>query len=183
MVRRHHDRLGFTLAELLITIAIIGVLAAFSIPLFASQLDKARQSAALQEYRTIYSAAQYGLIDWQKDHTKVNTSGNDKRDLEAMMEPYMDGMKHVTGPGQIRDKSHDNCFEIGTGTPQSWDFETKYLTYKNRAIIYVNPSDCSLRVIYYLSKDGIYWITADYREGRQSITAYNRKTKETTVIS
>jgi hypothetical protein len=70
-----------------------------SIPLFASQLDKARQSAALQEYRTIYAAAPYGLIDWQKDHTKVNTSGNDKRELEAMMEPYMDGMKHVTDPG------------------------------------------------------------------------------------
>ncbi|WP_194610238.1 type IV pilin protein [Clostridium vitabionis] len=33
---------GFTLAELLIVVAIIGVLAAISIPIFSSQMKKAR---------------------------------------------------------------------------------------------------------------------------------------------
>lgn len=183
MVVKQNFKKGFTLAELLIVAGIIAVLVGMSIPIFNAQLDKARRAAALDDYRTIYSAAQYGLMDWRQDKSTVSTTGNDKRELEEMMEPYMGSMKHVTGPGQIRDAKHDNCFEIGTGNPKSYDFETKYMTYKNRAIIYVDPNDCSLDVIYYLSDDGIYWITADYRVGKESITAYNRKTKETAVIS
>ena len=36
------NRKGFTLAELLIVVAIIGVLVAVSIPIFTAQLDKAK---------------------------------------------------------------------------------------------------------------------------------------------
>ncbi len=48
---------GFTLAELLIVVAIIGVLVAISIPVFNSQLEKSRQSTDLSNLRGAYAAA------------------------------------------------------------------------------------------------------------------------------
>lgn len=46
---------GFTLAELLITVAIIGVLAAISIPVFASQMEKSREATDLSNVRAAYA--------------------------------------------------------------------------------------------------------------------------------
>ena len=42
---------GFTLAELLIVVAIIAVLVAVSIPIFTSQLEKARESTDVANFR------------------------------------------------------------------------------------------------------------------------------------
>lgn len=46
---------GFTLAELLIVVAIIGVLVAISIPIFTSQLEKAREATDEANIRSIYA--------------------------------------------------------------------------------------------------------------------------------
>ena len=46
---------GFTLAELLIVVAIIGVLAAISIPVFSSQLEKSREATDLANVRAAYA--------------------------------------------------------------------------------------------------------------------------------
>lgn len=48
---------GFTLAELLIVVAIIGVLVAISIPIFTDQLKKARQATNWANMRAAYAAA------------------------------------------------------------------------------------------------------------------------------
>ena len=49
------NKKGFTLAELLIVVAIIGVLVAISIPIFTSQLEKAREATDLANIRSAYS--------------------------------------------------------------------------------------------------------------------------------
>ena len=49
------SRKGFTIAELLIVVAIIAVLVAVSIPVFSSQLEKARRAVDLHTARTIES--------------------------------------------------------------------------------------------------------------------------------
>lgn len=49
------NKKGFTLAELLVVVAIIGVLVAISIPIFTSQLEKAREATDLANIRAAYS--------------------------------------------------------------------------------------------------------------------------------
>lgn len=48
---------GFTLAELLIVVAIIAVLVAIAIPVFTTQLEKAREATDLANIRSAYGAA------------------------------------------------------------------------------------------------------------------------------
>ena len=51
------NKKGFTLAELLIVVAIIGVLVAISIPIFTSQLEKAREATDMANIRSAYAEA------------------------------------------------------------------------------------------------------------------------------
>ena len=48
---------GFTLAEMLIVIAIIGVLVAIAIPTFTSQLEKSKEATDVANMRSAYSEA------------------------------------------------------------------------------------------------------------------------------
>ncbi len=54
MVKKMNKK-GFTLAELLIVVAIIGVLTAIAIPVFSSQLEKSREATDLANIRSIYA--------------------------------------------------------------------------------------------------------------------------------
>ena len=49
------NKKGFTLAELLIVVAIIGVLVAISIPIFSAQLEKSREAVDLANIRAAYA--------------------------------------------------------------------------------------------------------------------------------
>lgn len=53
---------GFTLAELLIVVAIIGVLVAISIPIFTSQLEKAREATDAANIRAAYAAVSTDVL-------------------------------------------------------------------------------------------------------------------------
>lgn len=54
---------GFTLSELLIVVAIIGVLVAVSIPIFTQQLHKAEVAADWANVRSYYSQLQYDFME------------------------------------------------------------------------------------------------------------------------
>ena len=82
------NRKGFTLAELLIVVAIIAVLVAIAIPVFTSQLHKSRVAADLANMRAYYAEIQ---ADYQETG-KVN----DKALEFNLNRNYID-YKHLDG--------------------------------------------------------------------------------------
>lgn len=69
---------GFTLAELLIVVAIIAVLVAISIPVFTSQLHKARVAADCANVRAYYAELQYDFMETGKiNENKLREPGPD----------------------------------------------------------------------------------------------------------
>lgn len=56
-MNKKNNNKGFTLAELLIVVAIIGVLVAIAIPTFSGQLEGSKQAADLANLRSSYSEA------------------------------------------------------------------------------------------------------------------------------
>ena len=61
-MRKLHNKKGFTLAELLIVVAIIAVLVAIAIPVFTAQLEKARESTDAANIRASYAEAMAAYI-------------------------------------------------------------------------------------------------------------------------
>lgn len=55
-MEKKRNRKGFTLAELLIVVAIIAVLVAIAIPVFTTQLEKSRESTDIANLRGAYAA-------------------------------------------------------------------------------------------------------------------------------
>ena len=62
MVSRKRKR-GFTLAELLIVIAIIAILAAIAIPTYSNVVEKAREARDAANVRAVYSAFRTAVMD------------------------------------------------------------------------------------------------------------------------
>ncbi|MBR0367611.1 MAG: prepilin-type N-terminal cleavage/methylation domain-containing protein [Clostridia bacterium] len=66
---------GFTLAELLIVVAIIAVLVAIAIPVFTSQLEKSREATDLANVRAAYAEIVTQYLENDASHSitvKVN---------------------------------------------------------------------------------------------------------------
>ena len=72
------NKKGFTLAELLIVVAIIGVLVAISIPIFTSQLEKSRDSVSVSNLRAAYAEAASAWLTGTGDGSNVTVDKDAK---------------------------------------------------------------------------------------------------------
>ena len=72
-MKKTNNKKGFTLAELLVVVAIIAVLVAISIPIFTSQLEKSREATDLANIRAAYAEATANALD-SKDNTGSATT-------------------------------------------------------------------------------------------------------------
>lgn len=66
-----NNRKGFTLAELLIVVAIIAVLVAVAIPVFTAQLEKSREATDVANLRSAYGEA---IAKYMDDPTNAVSS-------------------------------------------------------------------------------------------------------------
>lgn len=99
---REDGKKGFTLAELLIVVAIIAVLVAISIPIFSAQLEKSREATDAANIRSAYAEVSADLLsddastktvtvdakqkkaDWQgTDYSKDSTIGGQHVDAST----------------------------------------------------------------------------------------------------
>lgn len=76
--RAKENKKGFTLAELLIVVAIIAVLVAISIPIFTSQLEKSREAVDLANIRAAYAEVMTAALTEDKtpDGVTYTSEGN-----------------------------------------------------------------------------------------------------------
>ena len=74
-MEKMRNKKGFTLAELLIVVAIIAVLVAIAIPVFTTQLEKSRDSVSISNLRAAYAQAAAEYLTWDgKAYTPASTS-------------------------------------------------------------------------------------------------------------
>lgn len=71
-MRKTRSKKGFTLAELLIVVAVIAILVAIAIPVFKSQLDKATEQVAAANER---AAASMAIADYMLDENVESGDG------------------------------------------------------------------------------------------------------------
>jgi len=70
-IQRNNNKKGFTLAELLVVVAIIAVLVAVSIPIFTAKLEKAREATDIANLRAAKAIAATDIL--QDDYTNYSS--------------------------------------------------------------------------------------------------------------
>lgn len=91
---------GFTLAELLITVAIIGVLVAISIPVFASQTEKSREATDLSNVRAAYAEVMAEAITENMEYQAKTVPLKQKQDdWQSADSVAIGGITHAKGEG------------------------------------------------------------------------------------
>jgi type IV pilus assembly protein PilA len=63
-LKKHRNQKGFTLIELMIVIAIIGILAAIAIPQFASYRAKSYNTASISDVRNLRTDLEAYYAEW-----------------------------------------------------------------------------------------------------------------------
>lgn len=108
---------GFTLAELLIVVAIIGVLVAISIPIFTSQLEKSRDAVSIANIRAAYAEAQAAvLVGTAGDNVAFTTYDPTTGDGEVTV-------SNVAFKGHKSDKFSGLAAELPFNTASGYDTE------------------------------------------------------------
>ena len=127
------NKKGFTLAELLVVVAIIGVLVAISIPIFTSQLEKSRDAVTASNVRAAYAEAQTA---WLTGSGSANVEVNTNTHTVVVKNVAVKGEQ----PGGVTTADFDFPFTMGEGAETALGEGGKTTT-KNLTFAYTANSD------------------------------------------
>ena len=88
------NKKGFTLAELLIVVAIIAVLVAISIPIFSAQLEKAKEATDMANIRSAYAEVVAAYLGDSKEHVASVTLKSNTNNYESDETAEIAGVKY-----------------------------------------------------------------------------------------
>lgn len=91
------NKKGFTLAELLIVVAIIAVLVAISIPIFTSQLEKSREAVDEANIRSAYAEVMSAELTGEASGSDVAATSDGHFEKKVTLKQEKDGWQ--TAPG------------------------------------------------------------------------------------
>ena len=103
----HNRKKGFTLAELLVVVAIIAVLVAIAIPIFSSQLEKAREATDAANLRAAYAEVSADAVLNDGSSEKVKTV--DQKQTKADWKTEVDLPFDVKAP---KDGASENYWTV-----------------------------------------------------------------------
>ena len=136
MRRQLHSWKGFTLAELLVVVAIVGILVSVSIPVFTSQAEKSRETTDVANLRSAYSAARY--LSALGEFTVTDADGkNPKTYIWEADYPHLKGSSSGNAnpffydSGQRTDLLHLSEKAMRQGNFRGWRHK-KYFLWKGR---------------------------------------------------
>lgn len=108
VLKKLRKKAGFTLAELLIVVAIIAVLVAIAIPVFTSQLEKSRESTDIANVRSAYAEVVTAYL----------TEGDSAATITVTAQQTVDSWQGETGKIEYfsGNQSKDYTYSAATGT-------------------------------------------------------------------
>ncbi|HNG45353.1 MAG TPA: prepilin-type N-terminal cleavage/methylation domain-containing protein [Elusimicrobiota bacterium] len=117
---------AFTLIELMLVVAIIGLLAAIAIPKFANLVDKSKEAAARGKLGTMRSAMNLYYADNEGGYPAGFLATG-----EPLVPRYLDKVPYVEMPRTVASGRHRGKFMASGGVPccvDDWfsDFETAW---------------------------------------------------------
>ena len=93
-MKKTNTKKGFTIIELVIVIAVIGILAAVLIPTFSNVIEKANIAAAQEEAKNAL-VARFDSILTDNGATVVESKDWEKRRLAYEIQDFREGLYHV----------------------------------------------------------------------------------------
>ena len=109
-MKKKNNKKGFTLAELLIVVAIIAVLVAIAIPIFTTQLEKAREATDAANIRSAYAEVVADALTQSGTESTITRTVT----LKQQVADWQTAGINLAGSGVISGTGHVDATITGT---------------------------------------------------------------------